>query len=81
MAQYLEVSEGDKQRAIALSILTLYPQRQGAFTMNSQWKRVLIPCAIAAVLMLGISYAGIQYFKSQGIWYDDEGNAHADIWV
>ncbi|MBD1995223.1 hypothetical protein H6G00_01085 [Leptolyngbya sp. FACHB-541] len=36
--------------------------------------------AIAAVLMLGIPYAGIQYFKSQGIWHDSEGNPHADIW-
>ncbi|MBD2066166.1 hypothetical protein H6F93_01255 [Leptolyngbya sp. FACHB-671] len=26
--------------------------------MNSSWKRVLISCAIAAVLMLGIPYAG-----------------------
>ncbi|MBD1871022.1 hypothetical protein H6F95_27700 [Cyanobacteria bacterium FACHB-471] len=49
--------------------------------MNIRWKRVLIPAAIAAVLMLGIPYAGIQYFKSQGIWYDSEGNPHADIWV
>ncbi|MBD1866903.1 hypothetical protein H6F95_06230 [Cyanobacteria bacterium FACHB-471] len=31
--------------------------------------------------MLGIPYAGIQYFKSQGIWYDSEGNPHADIWI
>ncbi|MBD1995137.1 hypothetical protein H6G00_00655 [Leptolyngbya sp. FACHB-541] len=34
--------------------------------MDIRLKRVLIPCTIAAVLMLGIPYAGIQYFKSPG---------------
>lgn len=49
--------------------------------MNIRWKRVLIPLAIAAVLMLGIPHVGLKYFESQGIWYDSEGNAHVDIWV